>query len=82
MAKYYGVERSDEYLAHFGIRGMKWGIRNRKFKKWARGLKKDAVQGAKAAGLSLLMGPYANIYMSSREAVASEKQNKKKKRRS
>lgn len=23
----YGVERNDEYLAHYGIRGMKWGVR-------------------------------------------------------
>lgn len=23
----YAVERSDEYLAHYGIRGMKWGVR-------------------------------------------------------
>ena len=23
----YGVERSNEYLAHYGIRGMKWGVR-------------------------------------------------------
>lgn len=27
MAKYYGVERSEEYLAHYGVRGMKWGVR-------------------------------------------------------
>lgn len=30
MAKYYGVERSEEYLAHYGVRGMKWGIRRAK----------------------------------------------------
>ena len=23
----YAIERSDEYLAHYGIRGMKWGVR-------------------------------------------------------
>ena len=23
----YAVERSDEYLAHYGVRGMKWGVR-------------------------------------------------------
>ncbi len=30
MAEYYAVERSPEYLMHFGIRGMKWGIRKQK----------------------------------------------------
>lgn len=24
---YYGIQRSDEYLAHYGVRGMKWGVR-------------------------------------------------------
>lgn len=27
MGNYYGVTRSDEYLAHYGVRGMKWGVR-------------------------------------------------------
>ena len=27
MAEYYAVERSSEYLAHYGIRGMRWGVR-------------------------------------------------------
>lgn len=27
MAEYYAVERTSEYLAHYGIRGMKWGVR-------------------------------------------------------
>ena len=27
MAKYYGVTRNEEYLAHYGVRGMKWGVR-------------------------------------------------------
>lgn len=27
VAKYYGIIRSNDYLAHYGIRGMKWGIR-------------------------------------------------------
>lgn len=27
MAEYYAVERSPEYLAHYGVKGMKWGVR-------------------------------------------------------
>lgn len=30
MAEYYAVDRSDEYLAHYGVFGMKWGIRKAK----------------------------------------------------
>ena len=27
MQQYYGVTRSEQYLKHYGIRGMKWGVR-------------------------------------------------------
>lgn len=27
MSNYYGVQRSEEYLAHYGVLGMKWGMR-------------------------------------------------------
>lgn len=27
MAEYYAVERSTEYLAHYGVKGMRWGVR-------------------------------------------------------
>lgn len=27
MPQYYGVARSSEYLAHYGVKGMKWGVR-------------------------------------------------------
>lgn len=27
MAHYYAIERSPEYLAHYGVKGMRWGVR-------------------------------------------------------
>lgn len=30
MAIYYGVQRSSEYLAHYGVKGMRWGVRRAK----------------------------------------------------
>ena len=30
MSSYYGVTRSSEYLAHYGVKGMKWGVRKAK----------------------------------------------------
>lgn len=27
MIAYYGIQRSSEYLAHYGVKGMKWGVR-------------------------------------------------------
>ena len=27
MSEYYGVQRSEDYLKHYGIPGMKWGVR-------------------------------------------------------
>ena len=32
MAEYYAVERSQEYLAHYGIKGMRWGVQKAKYK--------------------------------------------------
>ena len=86
MAAYYGVTRSQEYLAHHGILGMKWGKRNpkaktlqkSKMKKWLKGLKEDAKTGVKAAGLSVFMGPYASMYMSNVKAVSDGKKKRRK----
>ena len=30
MSEYYGVQRSEEYLAHYGVLGMHWGVRKDK----------------------------------------------------
>lgn len=32
MAEYYAVERSPEYLMHYGIKGMRWGVQKAKYK--------------------------------------------------
>lgn len=44
MAQYYAIERSSEYLEHYGVRGMKWGVRralSKKGDKRARALHKQ-----------------------------------------
>ena len=47
----YAVDRSDEYLAHYGIKGMKWGVRKAletgNTKKLSRMYKKAAKKLAK-----------------------------------
>ena len=44
----YAIERSDDYLAHYGIRGMKWGVRKAREMGGARGQKALSRQYAKA----------------------------------
>lgn len=50
MAEYYAVERSPEYLMHYGVKGMRWGVRKARQLGLgtARGAKKLAKQYAKA----------------------------------
>lgn len=63
MSEYYAVQRSGEYLEHYGIKGMKWGVRkaiadgngralrrqyNKAVKKLAK-LEKRGASGAKSA---------------------------------
>lgn len=45
----YAIERSDEYLAHYGVRGMKWGVRKAREMGGARGAKLLSRQYAKAS---------------------------------
>lgn len=45
----YAVERNDEYLEHYGIRGMKWGVRKAREMGGAKGAKRLSRQYAKAS---------------------------------
>ena len=44
----YAIERSDEYLAHYGVRGMRWGVRKAREMGGARGAARLSKQYAKA----------------------------------
>ena len=66
----YAIDRSDEYLAHYGIKGMKWGVRKalesgndralaRQYRKASRKLaklQKQATSGKKYARRAALLG--------------------------
>lgn len=43
----YAIERSDEYLAHYGIRGMKWGVRKARERGNAAGLSRQYAKAQK-----------------------------------
>lgn len=47
MAKYYGVVRSEEYLSHYGIKGMKWGVQKAKAAGNADALSKQYAKASK-----------------------------------
>ena len=46
MAQYYGVERSSDCLAHYGVKGMKWRVR--------KALKKDQFEHITNSTVKLL----------------------------
>ena len=70
MAKYYAIERSGEYLCHYGIKGMRWRVRKairkgderaykrqyRKATKHLEKLEKQAANGAKYAKRAVKKG--------------------------
>lgn len=75
MSNYYAVDRNSEYLAHYGIKGMKWGVRkaiesgntkaymhhyNKALKKLAK-LEKQANSGAKYARRAAALGTAAGL---------------------
>ena len=50
MSEYYGISTTpmDDYLAHYGVKGMKWGVRRALKKSGAKGEKRLAKQYEKA----------------------------------
>ena len=44
---YYGVTRTNDYLAHYGVRGMKWGVRRALSRKSDRALAKQYSKAAR-----------------------------------
>lgn len=75
MSEYYAVQRSEEYLEHYGIKGMKWGVRKaiergntralgRQYKKAAKKLaklEKRAASGKKYAKRAAAYGAGAAL---------------------
>lgn len=47
MAEYYAVERSPEYLMHYGVKGMRWGVRRALKRGDERALQKHYKKAAK-----------------------------------
>ncbi len=70
MAEYYGVTRSEEYLAHYGVKGMKWGVQKARLhgneKRLDRHFKKASKKLAK-------LSERADIEAQSKKAVALNK---------
>jgi hypothetical protein len=63
MSEYYGVTRSDESLKHYGIKGMKWGVRKALYtgnqKALDRHFKKAAKKLYKLQDIGMRPGKYA-----------------------
>lgn len=47
MSEYYAIQRSDAWLAHYGVKGMKWGVRRALKKGDVRALRKHYLKAMK-----------------------------------
>lgn len=47
MSEYYAVQRSGEYLEHYGVKGMKWGVRKAVEKGNSRKLTRQYIKASK-----------------------------------
>lgn len=78
MSKYYGVERSSDFLAHYGVKGMRWGVQKARNLglNTGRGSRKLAKQYAKAQKRLAKLNKLANVNEASAEAEKYTKASK------
>lgn len=76
MSEYYAVIRSDSELAHYGVKGMKWGVRKALAAKGNRGERKLARQYKKAARKLARLNVNADVNMQRKIAEQQKKISK------
>lgn len=72
MSEYYAVQRSGEYLEHYGVKGMKWGVRKAVEKGNSRKLTRQYIKASKK--LAKLQNNANVAYQQKRIKNASNKQ--------
>ena len=62
MPQYYGVARSFEYLAHYGVKGMKWGVRKALERGSDRALRRQRIKAEKKLNKLMKLGTNKDKY--------------------
>ena len=62
MPQYYGVARSSEYLAHYGVKGMKWGVRKALERGSDRALRRQRIKAEKKLNKLIKLGTNKDKY--------------------
>ena len=62
MPQYYGVARSYEYLAHYGVKGMKWGVRKALERGSDRALRRQRIKAERKLNKLMKLGTNKDKY--------------------
>lgn len=62
MPQYYGVARSSEYLAHYGVKGMKWGVRRALERGSDRALRRQRIKAERKLNKLMKLGTNKQKY--------------------
>lgn len=62
MPQYYGVARSSEYLAHYGVKGMKWGVRRALERGSDRALRRQRIKAERKLNKLMKLGTNKDKY--------------------